>query len=276
MIKKITTALFVAAVAGAAGAVHAQTVEATGADIGAVYAILGILLVGIVIALLIVFFVSPKAFPRKEFMGTAWPLAKKYLGTFVGILLVQQILVNLPSIITGVLQFVYKLPEEEPISSSLNFLVTTAISIILQAGLVAIALKTIAGGTPRVADLFSQMRFFWRYLGASILYGLIVLGGFLLLIVPGVIWFLKFSLWPYFLVDQNVGVIESLKLSARATKGYKPSLFVLYIYLGAVNFLGIVALFVGLFFTAPITLLAIAWVYRRLSASVSPSPQQIS
>ncbi|MEK7122933.1 MAG: hypothetical protein AAB855_03695 [Patescibacteria group bacterium] len=252
--------------------VNAQEAQATGADVGAAYAILGILLVGIVLALLIVFFVSPKAFPRKEFMGAVWPLVKKYFWIFVGILFIQQILINLPSIITGVLQFVYKIPEDEPISSSLNFIVTTAISIMLQAGLVAIALKTIAGGTPAIADLFSQTRVFLRYLGASILYGLIVFGGFLLLIFPGVMWFLKFSLWPYFLVDQNVGVIESLKMSARATKGYKPSLLVFYIYLGALNLLGVAALFLGLFVTAPITLLAIAWVYRRLSAASSVQP----
>lgn len=253
-----------------AHAAHAQTVEATGADVGAAYALLGGLLVGLVLALLIVFFVSPKAFPRKEFMSAAWSFVKKYFWVFVGILVVQQVLVNLPSIITGVIQFVYQLPEDEPISTLLNLLVTTVISIVLQAGLVGIALKTIAGGVPRIADLFSQTRVFWRYVGGSILYGLITFGGLLLLVVPGVIWFLKFSLWPYFLVDQNVGVIQSLKMSARATAGYKPSLLVLYIYLGALNILGLLALVVGVFVTMPITLLTMGWVYRRLNTTEIP------
>lgn len=253
-----------------AGTVHAQegVVPVRGADIGAAYAVLGLMLFFVVLALLIVFFVSPKAFPRTAFMAVSWPLVKRYVWIFVGILVVQQILVNLPSVITGIIQFSYGLDDDELISNSINLLATAVIGVFLQAGLVSIALKTVAGGgAPRFADLFSQTRVFWRYIGGTILYGLMTVGGLLLLVFPGVIWFIKFSLWPYFLVDKNVGVIESLKMSARATAGHKPSLFVLYIYFAALNLLGLMAFFVGLFITVPITLLTFAWVYRRLSGA---------
>ncbi|MBI4252560.1 hypothetical protein HY623_00040 [Candidatus Uhrbacteria bacterium] len=241
---------------------------ATGADIASAYLLLGILMTAIVLALLIVFFVSPKAFPRKEYMGAVWPLFKRHFWLLLAIVIIQQVLANLPSAITGVAQGLFSLGENEPISAILSFVAMIVIVTILQAGLVGIMLTVVSGGTPRLGDLFSKTRVFWRYLGCSILYGLITVGGFFLLVFPGVIWFLKFSLWSYFIVDKNAGVIEALKMSSQATKGYKPSLFVLYIYLMSLNLLGLSALFVGFFVTAPMTLLILAWVYRRLSGGV--------
>lgn len=237
---------------------------------------LGLLLVGVVLSALIVLFVSPKAFPRKEFMGVVWPLVKKYWWKFVGILFIQQGLVNLPGVIVDIVRAVYKLADEEPFTALFDLIATTILGVILQAGLVGIALQVIAGNVPRLGDLFSQWKLFWRYLGASILYGLMTVGGLLLLIVPGMIWFLKFSLWPYFMVEKNVGIIESLKMSSRATAGYKGSLFVLYIYLGALTLLGIAALFLGLFVTTPIAILTLAYVYHKMSGTLqSPvSPPQ--
>lgn len=246
----------------------------TGAQIASAYALLGFIVACLALALLIVFFVSPKAFPRKEYMGAVWPLVKRYFWSFFGILVVWQILVNLPSAVLGIMQALNRIPEGEPISAFLSYGVMTVISTILQAGLISITLTVIGGGAPRFSDLFSQVRLFWRYLAGSILYGLIAFGGFLLLVVPGVVWILKFSLWPYFLVDKNTGVIEAFKMSSRATAGYKRSLFVLYIYLGALNLLGIAALLVGLFVTIPITLLTSAWVYRRLSGGM-PAPTAV-
>lgn len=241
----------------------------TGTQIASVYAILGFIVAFLALALLIVLFVSSKAFPRKEFMGVAWPLVKRYFWSFFGIMVVWQILVNLPSVVLGIMQALNRIPEGEPISAFFSYVVMTVISTILQAGLISIMLTVIDGGAPRFSDLFSQVRLFWRYLAGSILYGLIVFGGILLLVVPGVVWSFKFSLWPYFLVDKNTGVIEAFKMSSRATAGYKRSLFVLSIYLTALNLLGSAALLVGLFVTIPITLLTFAWVYRRLSSGIA-------
>lgn len=215
-------------------------------------------------------------------MGAVWPLVKKHFWLLLAIVIIQQVLLNVPSALSGVVQGLYHLPEDAPMSTLLSFasfIAMTAIGTILQAGLVGIALTVVSGGAPSIGDLFSKTRVFWRYLGCSILYGLITVGGFFLLVFPGVIWLLKFSLWPYFIVERNAGVIEALKMSSRATQGYKSSLFVLYIYLMSLNLLGLAALFVGLFVTVPITILTFAWVYRRLSGgipapAVVPQPQQ--
>jgi hypothetical protein len=61
---------------------------------------------------------------------------------------------------------------------------------------------------------------FWNMLFLSLLTMLAVIGGLILLIVPGVIIALRLSLASYYLVDRNLGVMEAYKASWHATKGH--------------------------------------------------------
>lgn len=242
---------------------------ATGANITNLPLVFGLLLALIAILLLVVFFVSPKKIPRKEFMAEAWLLVKKYFWVLVGVVALQFILINLPSIVEEAVKNAYKLRESNLFVALSATLITIIISSIVQPGLIGISLKTADGGTPRFADLFSQARIALKYFCGALLYNVIVFVGLLLLVIPGVIWFLKFSFWQYALVDKNAGILESFHASSRMTAGYKKSLFVLYVYLGALNTLGIIALGVGLLATVPLTILVLARVYRKLSDASS-------
>ena len=107
---------------------------------------------------------------------------------------------------------------------------------------------------------------FFKYLIGSILYGLIVLGGMLLLIIPGIIWMIKFQFFSYLIIE-GLGPVEALKKSAQITRGAKRELFVFGFILVGITILGVLCLFIGLFATIPTTLLAVAFVYRKLLAA---------
>jgi uncharacterized membrane protein len=146
-----------------------------------------------------------------------------------------------------------------------------ALQIFVQLGATKVALKSCDGINATISDLFSQGRLFLRYLGASILYGLIVAGGFILLIVPGIVWAIKFSYFSYAIVDKDLGIIASLKESARITSGSKWNLFLFGLLLVLINFIGAIALGVGLLVTIPLSMVASAFAYRKLAAEV-PAP----
>ena len=61
-------------------------------------------------------------------------------------------------------------------------------------------------------------------------------------------------------------------MSSAITRGAKWSLLLLGIFLAAVNLLGVLALFVGLLWTIPTTLVASTSVYRKLLARTMPAP----
>lgn len=85
---------------------------------------------------------------------------------------------------------------------------------------------------------------------------LFVLPGVFLLIVPGINGALN-SVFLVTLVDKGLGPIEALKQSSVITKGVMRDLFLFWLLVSAINFVGLLAFFVGLFVTIPIIMIAI-------------------
>lgn len=110
---------------------------------------------------------------------------------------------------------------------------------------------------------------FWKFTGAYLLTALIVLAGFILLIVPGFILATVLIFTSYLVMDRNLGPIEAIKESARITKGNRWNLFFLLLALLGINILGLLAVFVGLLVSAPVSLIAMAYAYRKLQGSQS-------
>ena len=105
---------------------------------------------------------------------------------------------------------------------------------------------------------------FFTYLLTGILYVMIFVGGLVLLIVPGVIWGLRFSMAGYLVADGRTDPIAALHESGRLTEGVKGRLLELGLLMLGINLLGALALGIGLLFTVPTTLIAGAFVFRRL------------
>jgi uncharacterized membrane protein len=138
----------------------------------------------------------------------------------------------------------------------------------LNLGMIVINLKTVDEQKAKFDDLFSKfdVMLMLRFFVASLVTGLAVTAGFLLLIVPGIIIALRLSYVGYALVDKNLGPIEAVKRSWEITKGNTWNLFLFMLTMIGVNLLGALLLLVGLFVTIPLSMLATAYVYRELAA----------
>jgi hypothetical protein len=112
---------------------------------------------------------------------------------------------------------------------------------------------------------------FWRYVGGSVLTALIVIGGLILLIVPGIIFALRYMFVSYVIMDKKMRPMEALRESARITYGHKWDLFGFAILLLLLNILGFICLFVGLLVTVPLTWLAMVHAYRTLEKIAGPA-----
>ncbi len=112
---------------------------------------------------------------------------------------------------------------------------------------------------------------FWKFLGAYLLMTIVVVFGLILLIIPGIIWGLKYMFAPLIVMDKKMRPFEALKESARITDGHKWDLLLFVITLLGVNILGLLCLIVGLLVTIPVTSLAFVHAYRALSVA---HPQQ--
>ena len=65
------------------------------------------------------------------------------------------------------------------------------------------------------------------FIGATIMQGLALIGGLILLIIPGIIFALMFWFAGYLVMDKNLGPVEAIRESARITNGHKWELFLL-------------------------------------------------
>ena len=203
---------------------------------------------------------TAEKFSISEAIHFGWNTMKSNLGFFIGLLILVFLFSSLFSIIAA------KATEANIFLGIIFYIADFSLSIIISIGLVKIALRFCDNEKGRFADLFSQYPLFPQYLVGSILYGLIVFAGTILLIIPGIIWGIQFCFYDYFIVDKGLGPIEALKRSSAITRGVKWDLFGFFLVLLGINLLGALCLLIGLFVTIPTTMVALAFVYRKLMA----------
>jgi hypothetical protein len=122
-------------------------------------------------------------------------------------------------------------------------------------------------GNPDFEHLGELSSLVLYYLGGKILYGLIVMVGLILLVVPGCIAAYMFLYTGFLTIDKGLSPIAALQESRVVTQGYKMDLFLFSLAVAGINIVGVICLVVGLFVTVPITLMASAYVYRKLCPS---------
>ena len=207
---------------------------------------------------------SEKYFNYTDVLGFGWETMKRNLGFFIGLGLLVVVITYSPTIALLITKSMGLSSSSEAILSAsiqvIGFLINSFIGI----GTIKIALAFCDEQMPTIGTLFDAFDCFWRYLAVSILYLLIIYAGFFLLIVPGIIWAVKFSLCYYFVVDKGMGPIEALKASARTTEGAKWQLCGFGAMCGLINLLGLLCFIVGFFAAFPTVIVAVALVYRQL------------
>jgi uncharacterized membrane protein len=212
-----------------------------------------------------------KRFSCSEAFKFGWDTVKSNLAFFIGLMVVYSLIIYVPAGIAGALK-----KNSAPLYVLIK-IIASIINAIVNMGLIKIILNFHDEKHTRISDLFSCANLFFKYIFGSILFGLIVAAGTLLLIVPGIIWMIQFSFYSYFIVDKMLGPIAALKRSSAITKGVKWDLFIFGLLFLGINVLGLLALIAGLLVTVPLTMLAAVFVYRKLllapdaEASVQPA-----
>jgi uncharacterized membrane protein len=197
-----------------------------------------------------------------------WETFKKrpwfFVGSTVVILLASGLINTFSNAIDGVVGGSAEAP------TLVGIAVNLALGTLLSIGATAFYLA--AQDNPDTVDLslLWHPQPFWKFLGASILFGLAVAVGFVLLIVPGIIVALMFMFTTFIVIDRGLGPIEAMKESHRITNGHKWSLLGFTLMLVLINLLGVIALVVGLLVSIPVSSLAVAHAYRVLSGRTPP------
>lgn len=145
-------------------------------------------------------------------------------------------------------------------------IISQIVALFLSMGATKVGLDLIKGRPSQVGDIFSQGDKLVNGIIASILFWIMLLIGFVLLIVPGIIVFIRFAHYQSAIVEKNLSGIDALKYSWNLTRGNGLSLFGLAILTFLIAVAGLLALVVGLIVAIPVVWLAQLIAYRYLHA----------
>jgi len=138
------------------------------------------------------------------------------------------------------------------------------VDLLLILGLIRASLEVVDGTTPRLGTVFRPDGY-GPYLVASIFFLVGVYVGFILLVVPGVVFAVIFQFYGYVVAEHpDITATGALRQSAAITRGARLRLAGLAGVLVCLNLAGALCV-VGLIFTYAITALALAYVYRVLT-----------
>ena len=229
-----------------------------------------------------------KPFSVKEVLGEAWAIAKQNLWVLLGFAAVYFVVMVFS---TMLLRFV--IGEASPAMALLQNVLISLIDAFIFVAMYQVFFKIIdEDADPNFPDFVPNLMKAFNFVLVKLIMGLLAV---VLLAITAAVYFtnaedidttnlLEWNILPYlivvaipfiyftirftfvlcFIVDQESGATESMSQSWAVTKGHFWFILWLSIVMLAINFLGALALLVGLLFTIPFTSLITIIAYRQI------------
>jgi hypothetical protein len=145
----------------------------------------------------------------------------------------------------------------------LIWVIASVLNLMLLMGWNQIGLDIYDTGTSSFHRLFAPSAKAATFLITALCYSIICLLGTMLLIIPGIIWAIKYSYADLIVVDSESKAFEALKASARLTHGYKWDILFFYFISFFILVASVITL-IGPFILIYVLFLSRVYIYRKL------------
>jgi hypothetical protein len=186
-------------------------------------------------------------FDLGDYISKGYDIFKQNIGGFIGYTFLY-------FIITSVLPYI-------PV---IGWIGSIIISPALSVGFVIVARKIHKGEPYEFGDFFGGFNFIWQLFLRSLIGGILVFLGIILLIIPGIYLGVGYAFASMIIIFANKEFWPALELSRKIITKKWFSFLGFFIVLGLINILGLVALGIGLLFTFPITMCASYVAYESI------------
>ena len=147
-------------------------------------------------------------------------------------------------------------------------LVRTYVNTLITIGMLRVSLNIVRHKHHSLEDFKVPFKDVVNYFLTGLILAAIVIGGIILLIVPGVIWAIKYGYAPMLVADKGLSPMDAIRASGKITNGHKMDLFLLGFVMFGICLLGLLALGVGLFIAVPVVSLTQYAIYDTLSSKL--------
>jgi uncharacterized membrane protein len=135
-------------------------------------------------------------------------------------------------------------------------------------------LKAARGDRLEIKNMFEAFQSYWNAVLAALLVTVIVIFGFILLIVPGIIFACRLAFTPYLVVDRKMEVIEAVKTSWNMTNGHAGKVFLIGLLAVPICIAGLICFGIGIILSIMWISMAFASLYYAVSLSNEASAQE--
>lgn len=200
----------------------------------------------------------------KTIFSLAWKTFKEKPARYIGITIAL-------SVINMIIQFLGNKTNDRGflllsfLIVILSMVVSTFIKInTIKLSLLLVRKESLEGYTFWSFFANPKMKTFWQYIWAGLSYGIVLICGLLLLIIPGIFLGVRLQYTMFLVVDKNMTVWEAFKTSWNMTKGNFWNIFLFDV----LAIICIILLFPLFFITVPVFYIAQAYLFNTLDNKV--------
>jgi hypothetical protein len=215
---------------------------------------------------------KPEKISIESAFSVAWAHTKRQ---FVPLLLVGAVSWVIPASFAFI-SFLMTLfiPKDQAIIKTLFGLVAGILSLvvnaILELGMINVYLRVLDGEEAKVADLFSASKQMFTYVMGNFCFNIMLFWGYLCFIVPGVLVSIAVQFYSYFIVDKEIGPIESIRASWIASRGARLNILLMVLLFHLLRGFGAMFFVIGAIPVNMVISLATADLYRQLLNNTAP------
>jgi len=201
-------------------------------------------------------------FTISEVLKVSWEALKSQIWILVGLFIGFSILSSVFSLLIMHAMTSYS-------GTIIGNLIFIIISLVFNLGYMKNLFQTLDGDEPQFSAYGQQAHKIGTYFVASLIYYILVLIGMALLIIPGIYISLRLQFFAQFIVEEDAGIVESLKKSWEITQDQALPLFILLLVIIGITIVGLILFVVGLFVAVPFIMLMQCYVFRKLNSPLN-------
>lgn len=207
-------------------------------------------------------------FTISEVFHTSWKSVKSQIWVLVGLLIGFCILSMIITLFTT--------PAQKSVSGQIiASLINLIISGLFTMGYYKNIFQTLDGEEPQFSAYGQQSRKILTYIVASILVFIAIGIGCILFIIPGIYLAIRLQFFIAFIVEEDCGILDSLKRSWEITDKQVMPLFLLGLAMLGIMLVGLILLVVGIFVTTPVVYTMYCHTFRKLNTIKLETPEEI-
>lgn len=202
-----------------------------------------------------------------SYLGRGWEIFQQNVGGFVGFLIIIFLINVAFGAVGGVLDPAANDPASEQMPSGISALlsvINSVISVPLNAGFYVVAFKLVKRRATTFSDFFRGFNYFLPLLLASIVTGIFILLGLLLLIVPGIYLAVAYSFTVPLILERKMDFWQAMETSRKLISKRWFSFFWLGLLVFLINIAGALACGLGLLVTVPLTYCTYVAAYENI------------